>query len=126
VETLLPKLVREDVRFHLAIISAAKNDLMKKEILRLHLVNRVVSGPAALAKANVQAEPPEDGAHRREVFASHQEIYQTIAAGTPGEAKRAMEQHIQEIIDRSIHRLVRAHAAFATRTLSDEEAMYNA
>jgi DNA-binding GntR family transcriptional regulator len=126
VETLLPKLVREDVRFHLAIISAAKNDLMKKEILRLHLVNRVVSGPAALARANVQAEPPEDGAHRREVFASHQEIYQTIAAGTPAEAKRAMEQHIQEIIDRSIHRLVRAHAAFATRTLSDEEAMYSA
>src|SRR3954465_2163028 len=63
VQKLIPGLVREDVRFHLAIISAAKNDLMKKEILRLHLINRVVSGPAALARANVQPEPPEDMAH---------------------------------------------------------------
>ena len=40
----LPGLVREDVRFHLAIMAAAKNDLMKKEILRLHLIQLVVSG----------------------------------------------------------------------------------
>jgi len=126
VAALLPKLVREDVRFHLAIISAAKNDLIKKEILRLHLVNRVVSGPAALAKANVQAEPPEDASHRRAVFASHQEIHQAIVAGMPAEAERAMKQHIQDIIDRSIHRLVRAQAEFATRALSEEEAMYSA
>ena len=37
-----------------------------------------------------------------------------------------MEQHIQEIIDRSIHRLVRAGAEFATREFSAEEAMYSA
>src|SRR5690349_7343270 len=60
VGNLIPGLVREDVRFHLAIISAAKNDLMKKEILRLHLVNRVVSGPATLAQSGGPSEPPED------------------------------------------------------------------
>ena len=73
-ERLLPLLVREDVRFHLAIITAARNDLIKKEILRLHLVNRVVTGPAALARAKVQPEPPEDMSHRRAVFASHEAI----------------------------------------------------
>lgn len=126
VEKLIPGLVREDVRFHLAIISAAKNDLMKKEILRLHLVNRVVSGPAALAKANVQPEPPEDMVHRREVLASHVSIYEAIAAGRAVEAKHAMEDHIQDIIDRSIYRLARASAEVATRELSAEEAMYGA
>ena len=125
-ERLLPRLVREDVRFHLAIIAAARNDLIKKEILRLHLVNRVVTGPAALARGKVQPEPPEDMSHRRAVFASHEAIYQAIAARKPSAAKLAMEQHIQEIIDRSIHRLVRAGAEFATREFSAEEAMYSA
>ncbi|MES2694908.1 MAG: GntR family transcriptional regulator [Verrucomicrobiota bacterium] len=126
VTKLIPQLVREDVRFHLAIIAAGKNEMMKKEILRLHLVNRVVTGPAALAKANVQPEPPEDMSHRRAVLASHEEIYQAIAAGQAAEARRAMEEHIQEIIDRSIYRLARASTEVATRELSAEEAMYSA
>lgn len=126
VAKLLPGLVREDVRFHLAIISAAKNDLIKKEILRLHLVNRVVTGPAALAQANVAPEPPEDGAHRREVMASHEAIYEAIRTCKPADAKREMEQHIQDIIDRHLHRLARATADVATRELSAEEAIYSA
>ena len=36
----------EDVRFHIAIISAAQNPLGRSEILRLHLVNRVLFGPS--------------------------------------------------------------------------------
>ena len=126
VNDLIPGLVREDVRYHLAIISAAKNDLMKKEILRLHLVNRVVSGPSTLAKSGAQPEPPEDTAHRREVLASHENIYKAIVAGRVGDAKREMEAHIQDIIDRSIYRLARASADDADRELSAEEAIYNA
>ncbi len=126
VEKLIPALVREDVRFHLAIISAAKNDLMKKEILRLHLVNRVVTGPSALAKANVQPELPEDMTHRKEVLAEHEAVYEAIAAGQSAEARRAMEEHIQDIIDRSVHRLARASADVATREMSAEEAIYSA
>lgn len=124
--TLIPMLVREDVRFHLAIITAAKNDLMKKEILRLHLVNRVVSGPSVLARANAQPEPPEDPEHRRAVLVSHEEIHRAIAGGRTSEAKSAMEQHIQDIIDRSIHRLARVSSAGAARKLTEEEAIYTA
>jgi len=123
---LIPGLVREDVRFHLAIISAAKNDLMKKEILRLHLINRVVSEPAVLAKANVQPDPSEDMTHRREVLASHVEIFEAISEGQAVEAKHAVERHIQDIIDRSIYRLARASAEVATREFNAEEAMYSA
>src|SRR3954469_8251825 len=90
VQKLIPGLVREDVRFHLAIISAAKNDLIKKEILRLHLVNRVVSGPSALAQAGGRPEPPEDKDHRRDVLKSHEQIYQAIVGGRITEAKREM------------------------------------
>ena len=125
---LIPNLVREDVRFHLAIISAAKNDLMRKEILRLHLVNRVVSGPSSVERSTGRAAPnkPDDLAHRREVLASHEQIYQAIAASEVLKAKKEMEEHIQDIIDRSIHRLARATAEVATRELSEEEAIYNA
>ena len=123
---LIPVLVREDVRFHLAIITAAKNDLIKKEILRLHLVNRVVSGPTAVSRANARPEPAEDLDHRRDVLASHEEIFQAIADARVEDAKGAMERHIQDIIDRSIHRLARASAETATRELSEEEAIYNA
>ena len=38
----LGELAREDVRFHIAVMTAARNDLIKKEILRLHLINRIV------------------------------------------------------------------------------------
>jgi len=47
-QALMEELAREDIRFHIAIMTAGKNDLMKKEILRLHLINRVVA-PEALA-----------------------------------------------------------------------------
>lgn len=123
---LIPALVREDVRFHLAIITAAKNDLIRKEILRLHLVNRVVSGPSGERPGEKTVVGPAELAHRREVLASHEKIYRAIAAGKPDAAKREMENHIQDIIDRSMHRLARASSAGASRELSSEEAFYNA
>lgn len=124
---IVPLLVREDVRFHLAIITAAKNDLMKKEILRLHLVNRVVSGPSIVERSSGRIEKPaEDLPHRREVLASHEKIYRAIAAGDAPVAKKEMEAHIQDIIDRSVDRLARATAEVMTKTLSDEEAIYTA
>lgn len=123
---LIPGLVREDVRFHLAIITAAKNDLMKKEILRLHLINRVVSSPAAGQPPNARSAKSDDVAHRRAVLKSHEQIYEAIAAGEAAEARKAMEEHIQDIIDRSVHRLARATAEVTTRELSAEEALYNA
>lgn len=121
----MPALVREDVRFHLAIISAAKNDLMKKEILRLHLINRVVSTTPAGVRVNAGSGNTEDLVHRAEVLKSHEQIYEAIAAGDATAAKKTMEAHIQEIIDRSLHRLARANEELMTRELSAEAAVYN-
>lgn len=124
-DKLMPSLVREDVRFHLAIISAARNDLIKKEILRLHLINRVVAAPSSVEKEMPAREPAEEHAHRREVLASHEAIFKAIEEGDATAAKREMEAHIQDIIDRSIHRLARVSADAANRELSDEEAIYS-
>lgn len=123
---LIPGLAREDVRFHLAIITGAKNDLIKKEILRLHLINRVVASPALAKNAETRLDVAGDHAHRREVLACHEEIYRAIAAGEVGAAKKAMEHHIQDIIDRTIHLLARSNADVLTRKLTDEEAIYTA
>ena len=68
---------------------------MRPEILRLHLVNRVVSGPSVLAQSGEHPAPPEDKDHRRDVLKSHEQIYQAIVSGGVADAKREMEEHIQ-------------------------------
>lgn len=122
---LLQQLVREDVRFHLAIMTAGKNDLMRKEILRLHLINRVVAAPTGGAAQEAVVEKHEE-ALRRKVLASHVEIFEAIASGNVVAAKKAMESHIQDIIDRNLRSMVRDRPSLVTRTLSEDEAAYSA
>ena len=80
-QPLLSELVVEDVRFHIAIITAAKNELMKKEILRLHLLNRVVSGPH---------QKPKSEERRRSVLSMHEKIYYAIERSDAVVAKTEM------------------------------------
>jgi DNA-binding GntR family transcriptional regulator len=121
---LIPNLAREDVRFHLAIITAAKNDLIKKEILRLHLINRVVTSPALAKSGETRRDIAGDHSHRRAVLKCHEEIFRAIEAGEVATAKKAMEHHIQDIIDRTIHQLARRNADVLARKLTEEEAAY--
>jgi len=115
---------REDVRFHIAIISAAKSDRLKKEVLRLHIVNRVVSG---LNPGNDKAiEKSQKGAHRRGVQLEHEAIYQAIEKGDAASAKAAMERHIQDIIDNNVRSMARAEQGGMARELSEEELNYTA
>ena len=106
-------------------ITAAKNDLIKKEILRLHLINRVVASPV-LSKSEVKQDVAADHAHRREVLECHEEIYRAIAASEVAAAKKAMDHHIQDIIDRTMHLLARSSADVLKRKITDEEAIYTA
>jgi DNA-binding GntR family transcriptional regulator len=128
-QPLLDELIREDVRFHIAIIGAAKNDLMKSEILRLHLVNRIVfgtgGGQAISAVPATPASKSERDENRRKVFASHKEIYDAIARGDAPAAKRAMEAHIQDIIDKSLRSVALAGAEVTKRELTEEELAYS-
>ncbi|MES2697004.1 MAG: GntR family transcriptional regulator [Verrucomicrobiota bacterium] len=115
---------REDVRFHIGIITAAKSSLLRKEVLRLHIVSRVVSG---LNPGNDTAiEKARKGAHRIDVQTQHEEIYRGIERGDPAAAKAAMERHIQDIIDSNIRSMARAEQVSLARELSEEELNYSA
>jgi DNA-binding GntR family transcriptional regulator len=92
---LLGDLAREDVRFHLAIINVAKNELIKKEIMRLSLINRVVS-------TWPKTKTAESLSDRRKVLESHQEIFDAIAKRDVILAKGAMERHLRENLEKVI------------------------
>lgn len=124
-ETELAKEDREDVRFHIAIISAAKNDLMKKEILRLHLINRVLSRPTVpVTAARTLQEKEANDARRRVVLASHEKIYEAIAQSDPARAKASMESHLQEIIEASLRNLAPPSVNSVERELTEDELVY--
>lgn len=119
---VLEELRREDVRFHIAIMTAAKNDLMKTEILRLHLINRVVSMPGP--ERDVVVDKKSVDARRLAVLASHQQIFDAISAGNAAAARDAMAAHIQDIVDNSLRVLASVDAGHVGRKLTEEELSY--
>ena len=121
-QPILGELIREDVRFHIAIMTAAKNDLMKKEILRLHLINRVVSGPSS-GEPTAASKAIRD-ARRAAVLAKHDEIYASITKSDAVAAKSAMEFHLQEMIDHNLRVMTRSESGVIARELTSEELVY--
>lgn len=124
-EPLLRELVLADARFHVAIMSAAKNELMKKEILRLHLINRVILGPSASMYRDPAQRPARDQ-RRLDVMGSHEEIFAAIARRDPHAARAAMEAHILELIEHNQELMARLTGAASTRELTEEELSYTA
>lgn len=103
-QRVLDEIAREDVRFHVAIMTAAKNEFMKKEILRLNLMSRIFLAPSNILD---NIDDPEFESRRRLVLASHQKIYAAIARSDAAAARIFMEDHIQELIDHNLLLLAR-------------------
>lgn len=116
-------LVREDIRFHITILTAAQNNMIRQEILRLHLVNRIVSARAASMITPVDQE--ESATNRREVLEEHEAIYRAIADRDAEGAKRAMDRHIQKLIDKQISLRERMESAPKSKKLTEEEMIYS-
>ena len=127
-EHSLPDLIREDVRFHVAIIKAAKNDLLKSEIIRLHIVNRITSEtmvPRDVRMARDTLAPKKSRDERRKaVHGHHAKIFAAIERGSAAAAKRAMEFHLEEAI-RSLRNMI-SHAKLTLREPSNDEMSYSA
>jgi DNA-binding GntR family transcriptional regulator len=122
-QALIDEMRRHDVRFHIAVITAAKSELLKKEVLRLHIVSRVVAGPSP----NTGKPDPDkaaDNAHRLEVQEYHDQIYHAIERGDAAAAKAVMERHIQDIVDTNVRLLARREQSYASRELTEEELSY--
>ena len=122
-QSLLGDLVLEDVHFHIAIMTAAHNELIKQEILRLHLINRVVWG--RLDKEQPKMVKKDKDARRRAVLAKHEEIFSAISDSDTLAAKSGMGFHLQEMIDHSLRVLARAERGIIARELTPEELSYN-
>lgn len=118
------ELIKEDIRFHVAIITAARNVLLKKEILRFHLVSRIVSiqepsipdRDSAMHKLQLQ--------HRREVLENHTAIFEAIEAQDRARATAEMQKHIQDIVDAAVRLVAAANVKEAPKGLTEEEELY--
>ncbi len=122
--SIIQALRHEDVRFHVAIISSAKSEMLKKEVLRLHIINRVVSGLESVKTGAAAKSKEARDAHRRQVQASHEDIYRAIERGDSPGAKAAMESHIRDIIDAVIRAMLREERMATPRDLTEEEWSY--
>lgn len=125
-QQLIGAMIREDVRFHVAIITAAKNEIIKKQILRLHLVNRVVSSTHPVRPENSLSTIDEERKTKvRRTQVEHQEIYDAIVRGDVAAAKNAMERHIQVIIDTTLDTMMKSESGQIARELTDDELAYS-
>ncbi|MBL9215678.1 MAG: GntR family transcriptional regulator [Opitutaceae bacterium] len=123
-EALMAQLRSEDIRFHLAVIGAAKNDLIKREILRLHLINRVMSGADREDRAAPEVRRADRDAHCAEVLDMHERIFQAIERGDAEAARTVMGFHIQDIVDRTIQGMTRASHHYLAARFTEEELSY--
>jgi len=120
-ESLPKEMVREDIQFHIAIINAARNDLMKKEIFRLHLINRVVAAPSVV-RVNLHSTDRADPVTKhREVAAEHREIYDAISRRDGPAAKSAMERHLLNVIHTNLYAGANAAGRASEREMTKEE-----
>jgi GntR family transcriptional regulator, transcriptional repressor for pyruvate dehydrogenase complex len=104
-EALSLELAKEDIHFHLAILNASGNGLLRQEVLRVHLLNKLVN--VNLLKLNLGSEINDnkfvmDIERRKYVQSCHRKIYEAILSGESEAARLAMYQHLKEIIDRSM------------------------
>jgi DNA-binding GntR family transcriptional regulator len=98
------EMAKEDVRFHMAIMTAAKNALLKSEILRLHLIDRVVAGVSPMYALAVEGAINLKKRDARTI-AEHTDIFKGIETKNVAKAKAAMEHHMQDNIDQCIKKM---------------------
>ena len=94
---------RQDLHFHIALLGAAQNPLIKAECTRIHLLDHLLSGK--LMERNAHYEPGTLPVARD--FAEHEAILKAVEQKDAAAARTAMERHLQPVVDRSIAALKR-------------------
>ena len=121
---VIRELIRQDLRFHFAVIKAARNNLVRTEIQRLHLLNRVVWMSVNKLLDGTFEEGENRHQRRTAIQAGHREIYLAIKAQEPEAARKAMHAHITDIIDRRIRAMVRLEKKRDMSVIAKEDAPY--
>ena len=92
------ELRRRDIRFHFAIATAAHNREVLREIMRLQIVFHMACGPMPADVATDEKLILE----REEAQAAHCRIFEAIRDREHANARREMQQHMQEGHDRAL------------------------
>ena len=101
-------LQREDINFHLAITSAAKNYRIKQAVLQQSLISRIVSASSSfLHDPFLPVKHDELVAYRRATCSEHAIILDAIKIRDSNLAKTAMEGHLQQDFSSVLRRLSR-------------------
>jgi DNA-binding GntR family transcriptional regulator len=124
---LVRHLAREDIQFHSAILNAAGNQLLKQEVLRFHLLNKLIN--TDFRKVSPEVEDVEAGVDMgsdrlRYVLDCHSRILAAIVARQPDAARTAMYEHLKEIIDRSMVAVARSKRHRKVPTSPDVDALH--
>jgi DNA-binding GntR family transcriptional regulator len=105
-------------QFHVAILSAAKNELVRDEILRLQLINRVMAGAAEVTGSRILTTALEPD-HLRAVQANHASVYRAIERRDVDAARAAMEEGLRDIIEQMVRAMTRRERDFLTREFTE-------
>lgn len=95
-DDLMRKIAQEDLNFHLALIDASRNRLIKEELLRMRLLQRVV-----LTAHRPRSFEIGEGS-LEEISEQHRRILEAVQANDAERASRAMAEHIGLISRRQI------------------------
>lgn len=127
-ESLVQELAQHDIHFHLAILNAAGNSLLRAEVTRFHLFNKLVNINFSRITAGGIRESDESLAgnseRRRYVLGCHSRIFDSIVSQQPELARNAMHEHLKEIIDRSMVRMARRERSRAGAQDRDASVLY--
>lgn len=117
--------MREDLRLHIAIMTAARNDVMKKEIFRLHLLHRMIAAPPPTEHgADATMSESHASEDRRKVVKSLENVVEAIARQDPDAAEAAMVSHIREFVETVLEQMKPAEPK--RRQLTEDELVYTA
>ena len=102
-------LVREDINFHLAITSSARNHLIKRAVLQQGLISRIVSTSSLMTPdPYLPTNHDELISNLRSTVTEHGIILEAIKIRDTNLAKVAMERHLQQDFATVLRRLSRS------------------
>ena len=123
-EEIIQKLIQQDIRFHLSVLQAAGNGLLRTEVFRLHLFSRLVPMNLGVITRKIEEELSNTPERRRWVLECHHKILLGIRNGDPAAARAAMHEHISDIIERGVLAMARAQKRSQQQAMPQAKTFY--
>lgn len=101
-EASLLELLREDIKFHVAIAGAAGNNAIKDEIVRLQVISRVTIQKGPYKEFWAKLSDEEWKRLRLEIQKEHQDIFTAIEDSNSAKARQAMDHHMDQMFYQDI------------------------